>query len=246
MKNHGTPFACTTGQFATVAGRLAVALPKALEASGLDIKAVLKWTDEGERLSLALAEAFKMLYNGHAATVPNVLLKMHTERRTFEIGGCNSVELLAKAKVIGIVGIQAKNLMTSSAFAVRSTVEKVDTIILAPSDLDYDREAASFELFDPARLATWSRLNAKYLDGHVVDLLPVEACPFFRINHQSRSQYRDLYVASERIVDPKTDFPYIFCMGQGGGGTLWFDAVRADATFMWNPNSRFMFRLRKA
>lgn len=69
MENHGTPSSCTNGQFATISGRLTIALPRALQLSGLDVKSVLRHTDEGERLSLALAEALKMLYNGNAATV---------------------------------------------------------------------------------------------------------------------------------------------------------------------------------
>jgi hypothetical protein len=72
MKNHGTPYPCTIGQFATISKNLTVALPRAMQLSGLDVKTILKYTDEeGERLSLALAEAIKLLYNGHVATLPS-------------------------------------------------------------------------------------------------------------------------------------------------------------------------------
>ncbi|MFI5260484.1 MAG: hypothetical protein ACHQU0_01675 [Candidatus Paceibacteria bacterium] len=70
MENHGTPYPCTIGQLATISANVTVALPRAMRLSGLDAKTILKYTDEeGERLSMALAEAFKMLYNGHASTV---------------------------------------------------------------------------------------------------------------------------------------------------------------------------------
>jgi hypothetical protein len=62
MKNHGTPF--TNGQCATITGRVVTALPKAFEKSGLDAKTILSYTSEGQKLSLALAEAFRMLHRG--------------------------------------------------------------------------------------------------------------------------------------------------------------------------------------
>lgn len=75
MENHGTP---SPGQVCTVASNIIRALPRAFELAseaGIDTKAVIKWTGQvnqaGERLSLALAEAFRMLYNGHVATIPH-------------------------------------------------------------------------------------------------------------------------------------------------------------------------------
>lgn len=72
MSNHGTPTlpVYSDGQFATLASQVIVALPKAIKFSGLDIKAILRHSSDGARLSLAIAEALKMLYGGHVATVP--------------------------------------------------------------------------------------------------------------------------------------------------------------------------------
>ena len=67
-QDNGTPSKCTNTQFAEVSARVTKALPKAMKLSGLDIKSILNYTDEGERLSRALAEAFRMLYNGDVAT----------------------------------------------------------------------------------------------------------------------------------------------------------------------------------
>lgn len=68
MESHGTP-SCTNGQFATMASRVITALPKAIKLAGLEPSVLLKHTDHGERLSLALAEAIKMLHGGHPATI---------------------------------------------------------------------------------------------------------------------------------------------------------------------------------
>lgn len=76
MKN-GTPFVCTNGQLATIASRILVSLPRAMEQTGLNIKDILRHSGEGERLSLAMAQAFLMLYNGDARVVPNVPNQKH-------------------------------------------------------------------------------------------------------------------------------------------------------------------------
>lgn len=74
MTRHGTATLeteeFTDGQFATLAARVITALPKAIQFSGLDIGAILRHTAKGENLSLAVAEALKMLCNAHVATIP--------------------------------------------------------------------------------------------------------------------------------------------------------------------------------
>ncbi len=65
---------CSNGQFATIAGRLTVALPKALEhlaSKGVDTRRVINYTDEGELLSRALAIGIMEIYNGSARITPD-------------------------------------------------------------------------------------------------------------------------------------------------------------------------------
>jgi hypothetical protein len=69
MSNRGTPSEVSPGQLATVMSRLAIALPRAIEQSELDIKAILQVSGQGVKLAQALAEAFKMVHNGHANLV---------------------------------------------------------------------------------------------------------------------------------------------------------------------------------
>ena len=74
--SHGTPL-CTSGQLATVASRIITALPKAIEVlveqEHISIKQTIGYTEQGERLSLALTEMFKMLYNGSAKLIPRLV-----------------------------------------------------------------------------------------------------------------------------------------------------------------------------
>lgn len=96
--DNGTPYA-TLGQFAGVSARVNVALPKALKQSGLDIKTIIRHTDNGEKLSCALAEAFKMLHNGDAriTIMPKEGVVLRELTSGLIIPACDGTETLAKA-----------------------------------------------------------------------------------------------------------------------------------------------------
>lgn len=68
MSNHGT--ACTVGQLGEIGGNVIRALPNAVkllqEQGILFPKKVVAYSQEGERLSCALAVVFKMMYDGNA------------------------------------------------------------------------------------------------------------------------------------------------------------------------------------
>ena len=76
MSDRGTAYQDPSpGQFVQIANAMTAALPAALRTvhaeRGIDTKGAIKWTTaNGERLSLALAEAIRMLYDGHVATIP--------------------------------------------------------------------------------------------------------------------------------------------------------------------------------
>ncbi len=63
MSNRGTANDVSISQFATVASSVGLALPKALQLCGLDIKSVIDLTNKGEDLSFALGQMFKNLAN---------------------------------------------------------------------------------------------------------------------------------------------------------------------------------------
>ena len=66
MNSHGTPFSCTNGQQGTITGHVATALPRAISLSGLNPATIIKCIEKnGDGLSKALGEAFRVLY-GHA------------------------------------------------------------------------------------------------------------------------------------------------------------------------------------
>ncbi len=61
MRSRGTPDEVTPGQLATIASRFMLALPKALELSGLEAKRVLEQTLSGQELSSALSSLLRSL-----------------------------------------------------------------------------------------------------------------------------------------------------------------------------------------
>jgi hypothetical protein len=67
MDTHGTPTECTEGQLATITARIVTQLPKARRLSKVPTKSLLLYTQNGDQLARVVAEAFKMLYNGHAS-----------------------------------------------------------------------------------------------------------------------------------------------------------------------------------
>lgn len=77
MSNHGTAY--TIGQSGEIGGNIIRALPKALKLlegmEDIPPQIIIKYSQEGERLSCALAVMFKMMYNGHADIA--ALMKNH-------------------------------------------------------------------------------------------------------------------------------------------------------------------------
>lgn len=65
--------AYTIGQSGEIGGNIVRALPKALKLlermEGIPPGNIIRYSQEGERLSCALATMFKMMYNGHADIV---------------------------------------------------------------------------------------------------------------------------------------------------------------------------------
>ncbi len=86
MSNRGTPSEVSPGQLATVMSRLVAALPRAIEHSELDIKSILQASGQGAKMSRAIAEAFKMIHDGHANVVdPNERHIISIDRTSMEV-----------------------------------------------------------------------------------------------------------------------------------------------------------------
>jgi len=142
MDSHGTP-SCTNGQFATLASRIITALPKAIKLTGRDPKVIINHTNQGERLSLAIAEAINMLYNGHEATVPadadfiyvtEVTIPAITKRMDpkdfFEDSAVNPFRILSSVGAI--------DSASEASFAVFRLMHNVHESDIAEKLKDYD------------------------------------------------------------------------------------------------------------
>ncbi|MDD3531555.1 MAG: hypothetical protein PHV99_03145 [Candidatus Pacebacteria bacterium] len=78
LKNHGIAYQWKIQQLGELTSRILRSIPQALtrhlRGNDQDPKRVLKFTSDPERLELALAEAIRMLLNGHACTMPSETL----------------------------------------------------------------------------------------------------------------------------------------------------------------------------
>jgi hypothetical protein len=165
--------------------------------------------------------------------------------RNFLIGGVAKKALLARVKSGYEVGTWAEDMTKQNAFTTLDAEEEIETIILAVSDFGYERQPTTAELFDPTRLAEWSKQNAHRLpEGYVVDLLPAEAGLHIRDQYKDQPKGEVLWIAMERITDSGGG-PGVVNVGRDGGGERWLGSGDAGAEGQWPLGDRFVFRLRK-
>lgn len=173
-----------------------------------------------------------------------------TAFRKFFIGGVSKdtfEAFLERLKTTCSVGEYVENFVAKHpAFTMRGTKEEIDTIILTPVDFGYERMPTITELFDPARLAKWSKKNAHRLpEGCVVELLPAEAGPHIRHQYKNQPPITCLFVAMEPVTLEVSREPIIFRIGRHKDGERWIYTSPVFPEAKWYPTCSFVFRLRK-
>lgn len=165
--------------------------------------------------------------------------------RDFLIGGVNSKALLARVQAGFTVNDWAKDVMEQKAFTTQDAEEGIETIVLTSADFGYECQPTTIELFDPTRLAEWSKQNAHRLPkGYTVELLPAEAGPHIRDQYKDQPKGEVLWIAMERIVDSGRD-PHVFSVRRLGIGGRWLYARWTGPELQWHLGCRVVFRLRK-
>lgn len=191
-------------------------------------------------------EALQLVIEGKVPTIPTLaVVEKFAAWRTFLIGGVAPKKLLERVKAGFSVSEYAEYLMKQKAFTMLDAEEALDAIILTPKDFDYERMPTTTELFDPTRLAEWSRQNANRLpEGCVVELLPAEAGPHIRDQYKDQPKGEVLWMAMERIAD-SGGHPSVFGVERYDDGTRWLDVGDASPAGRWDLAVRIVFRLRK-
>ncbi len=191
-------------------------------------------------------KALQSIHDGKAPVIPTLVSgTKFTPWRTFLIGGVAKKALLKRVEAGFTVSDYARNLVNSRAFTTLDKEEEINTIILTPADFGYERNPTTTELFDPARLAEWSKQNADRLpEGYVVDLLPAEAGPHIRDQYKDQPKGEVLWIAMERIT-ASGGSPGVFYVLRDDGGEQWLYAYWAGPDYQWDLDRRVVFRLRK-
>lgn len=190
--------------------------------------------------------AIQSVIEGKQPTIPTLVTETTFAKwRSFLIGGVDKKALLKRVEAGFSVGDWAKDLMKRPAFTTQDAEEEIETIILTPKDFGYERNPTTTELFDPARLAEWSKQNAARLpQGYVVELLPAEAGPHLRDQYKDQPKGEILWIAMERITDSGGS-PLVFDVKRHDGGGRWLRTHWTDPDDRWDLDDRIVFRLRK-
>lgn len=190
--------------------------------------------------------AFQAVIEGKMPEPPTLHVEPGlTAFRKFLIGGVAKKALLKRVEAGFTVSDYARSLVNNRAFTTQDTEEEIETIILTPKDFGYERNPTTTELFDPNRLADWSKQNAHRLpEGYAVELPPAEVGPHIRDQYKDQPKGEVLWIAMERITDSDGS-PRVFSVGRNDGGGQWLCTGWAYSGALWSLGSRVVFRLRK-
>lgn len=189
------------------------------------------------------------MYNSQNESLARVVEPELVAWRTFSIGGVDAQTLLVQVreKDSTVDNLAERVMKNPKAFETREREEEINTIILTPASFGCTRVSTEAEILNPERLADWSRRNARRLpEGHVVDLLPVEAGPHIRHQYEDQPKGENLRIAMKRITaSASSNYPYIFVVSRGKNGVRFLSVSWAGPTCQWNIGVQFVYWLRK-
>lgn len=155
MGTHGTPSVWRTNEeFATVASRVIAALPKALALLNLDPEVVLLNTNEGERLSVALATALRMICVGDYFTSASVKTGPKKIQMSGRAGKPMEAFLLERFKMwygedAAKKAVQGLSYETSDSLDYEALSQKIDVGKFGAYTFNPDMQDIDFETAQP-------------------------------------------------------------------------------------------------
>lgn len=228
----GTTSKCTIKQFSAVASRVTLALPDAMKLSGLDIKTILRHTCEGERLSLAIAAALKMLYDRDVATIPKWY--SFSVWKTIRLGTCiKAADAFRTAiKATGMfISAMGDDILSKPAFSASSEEMEIDLVVVSNHELGFT-EGAKLE-------DTYARAVELGLR-----LCPNEVGPQLRLQYEDQPNGEWLLIAMEPIADSDGD-QLLFDVMRNDDGGQYLHGFYGEPGAIWSEDIRFVFSKRK-
>ena len=229
---NGTP---SDGQFATLVARVVSALPRVTQTPGFDMKQVLRHTEgEGEMLSRAIAEALRMLCDGHASIMP-APTKVWMTLKTIKLGtGLKTADdFRQEIKKAGIdICDLADDILHKPAFVVATCETEVELVTASVAELGFKDGATGKDVYSRA-------------EELGLGLCPPEIGPQLSLQYADQPNGKRFIIAMEPITDSDGDL-LLFNIGRDSAGTRrWFHAFGGRPNIFWYGRDRFVFLRRK-
>lgn len=153
-------------------------------------------------------------------------------RQSLEIGGQTKDQLEAALERAGFnVSDYARSMMKSQDFTTERQKEQTDLVRLTVDALFNDgRTHTTDEVFSRAK-------------EFGLELCPAEVGPHLRLSYKDQPLDEWIYVAMKQISG-SGGYPYVFNVERDDGGS-WLSYGWARPDNEWNPEDKFVFRLRK-
>ncbi|MDP1707249.1 MAG: hypothetical protein Q8L30_01730 [bacterium] len=153
-------------------------------------------------------------------------------RENVEIGGKSAEQLISEMEAAGInISDYAKSMLNNREFVPGKNPEEATLIRLTVADLGFKSSATTDQIYERAQILG-------------LELCPADTGPNYRLKYQNQPLNEWIYMGMKQITD-SDGYPDVFELERDVDG-LWLrdDGARPDRG--WNPDRRFVFRLRKS
>jgi hypothetical protein len=152
-------------------------------------------------------------------------------RENVEIGGKGAEQLIAELETANIkISENAKDVLLSKEFVPGKDREEATLIRLTVADLGFKTSVTTDQIYERAQALG-------------LELCPADTGPNYRLKYQNQPLGEWISVGMKQIADRDGD-PVVFGVGRNEDG-LWLYGFWAEPTIEWDPDLKFLFRLRK-
>ncbi|NUQ57439.1 MAG: hypothetical protein HUT38_03075 [Candidatus Paceibacter sp.] len=171
--------------------------------------------------------------------------KIH--RENVEIGGKSAEQLISEMEAAGInISGYAKSMLRNPEF-VAGGREEATLIRLTVADLGFKSSATTAQIIGTKDDVDKNGKPAPFTSGRItelgLELCPPDTGPNYRLKYLNQPLGEWFRIGMKQISDSDGG-PLVFRLARDDDG-LWLDGRWAEPSDDWNPDFRFMFRLRK-
>ncbi len=153
-------------------------------------------------------------------------------RENVKIGGKSAEQLISELEQMDIdISEYALIMIKNREFMPGKNPEEVTLIRLTVADLGFKRGARTNQIYKRAQALG-------------LELCPAETGPHYRLKYQN--QPRELEWIYMRQIAGPGGAPSVFTLERDEYGILWLSDFLAEPNSRWDPDDKFIFRLRKS